>query len=106
MQTLAGLDRLVQCCNMQLHAGCKENRMTVTLPVERKRCAEEELGVSVQSHKKSKVFESLLGSPRLLSNNSPGGSAFNQEGNNGTKVSLIAPIGTSVSFVRYILYAH
>jgi hypothetical protein len=80
--------------------------MTVTLPVERKRCAEEELGTSVQSHKKSKVLESLLGSPRLLSHNSPGGSAFNLEGNNGTKVSLIAPIDTSFSCFRCVSYVY
>jgi hypothetical protein len=80
--------------------------MTVTLPVERKRCAEEEMGASVQSHKKSKVLESLLGSPRLLSNNSPEGSAFNHEGNNGTKVSLKAPIGTSFSCVRRVSYVY
>jgi hypothetical protein len=59
--------------------------MTVTLPVERKRCAEEEVSASVQSHKKTRVLESLLGSPRLLVDNSPAGSALTQ-GNNGTKV--------------------
>lgn len=59
--------------------------MTVTLPIERKRCAEEELGTSVQTNKKTRVLESLLGSPRLLFANSPAGSACNQ-GNNGTKV--------------------
>lgn len=58
--------------------------MTVTLPIERKRCAEEELGTSVQTNKKTRVLESLLGSPRLLFANSPAGSACNQ-GNNGTK---------------------
>lgn len=59
--------------------------MTVTLPAERKRCTEEGLGALVQSHKKPKVLESLLGSPRLLFSNSPAASVFNHEGN-GTKV--------------------